>query len=514
MPFEEGALHRRTLDVLDEASTARLARDMAAGLRPGDLITLSGDLGTGKTAFARHLVRALAQDDTLDVPSPTFTLVQSYDTARGPVIHADFYRIKKPVELDEIGFDEIAEGAIVLVEWAERAGDRLSGERVDLLFRLDADKGASFRQVVMTGSGAAAERFARAMAISHLIASSPYAGASRAHIMGDASTRAYERLTRADGGTAILMISPQKADGPPVRYGKPYSAIAKLAENIRPFIGMDNGLREQALSAPRIHAFDLDAGLAIIEDFGTQGVSDADGIIVDRYSEAAAVLARLHGSSLTDAVTVRAGDTWRIPPYDMDALLIEVDLLVEWYAPHVAKQSLSSGVRANFTMLWRQVLKEIVEAKPTWTLRDYHSPNLFWLAERDGLNRVGLIDFQDCVMGHPAYDVASLLQDARVDVPDAVELRLLTHYARLRKADDAGFDMAAFTRAYAIMGAHRATKVLGIFARLDKRDRKPAYLVHLPRLERTLAKDLRHPALADLRAWYEEHLPVALKTGA
>ena len=124
--------------------------------------------------------------------------------------------------------------------------------------------------------------------------------------------------------------------------------------------------------------------------------------------------------------------------------------------------------------------------------------------------RVGIIDFQDCVLGHPAYDVVSLLQDARVTVPNDVELKLLGHYALMRREGDAAFDMAAFARAYAVLGAQRATKILGIFARLSKRDHKPQYLGHLPRVRKYLTKGLAHPVMTDIRAWYESYLPDVL----
>ena len=168
---------------------------------------------------------------------------------------------------------------------------------------------------------------------------------------------------------------------------------------------------------------------------------------------------------------------------------------------------MESGARVQFTNLWRQSIEPLMNEPQTWALRDYHSPNLIWLPDREGLQKVGIIDFQDCVMGHPAYDVASLLQDARVDVPDDLELRLLTHYARKRRETDPGFDMAAFARAYAVLGAQRATKILGIFVRLQKRDGKPQYMAHIPRVEHYLAKDLAHPALDDLRAWFVTYLP-------
>jgi aminoglycoside/choline kinase family phosphotransferase len=167
----------------------------------------------------------------------------------------------------------------------------------------------------------------------------------------------------------------------------------------------------------------------------------------------------------------------------------------------------SGSVRADFVNIWTEALAEVVAAPPTWTLRDYHSPNLLWLEDREGTARVGLLDFQDAVLGPPAYDVASLLQDARITVEPDLELRLVSLFARERKAADAAFDVAAFARAYAIMGAHRATKVLGIFARLDKRDGKPQYLRHLPRIEAYLARNLAHPVLSKLKSWYQTHVP-------
>jgi hypothetical protein len=155
-------------------------------------------------------------------------------------------------------------------------------------------------------------------------------------------------------------------------------------------------------------------------------------------------------------------------------------------------------------------LAPILAQPISWTLRDFHSPNLHWLPEREGLKRLGLVDFQDSVLGPPAYDLASLLQDARVDIPDEMELRLIAHYARRRTGADAAFDTGAFTAAYAVMGAQRATKILGIFARLDKRDGKPQYLAHLPRIEAYLAKSLAHSLLQPIRLWYQTHLPRAL----
>jgi aminoglycoside/choline kinase family phosphotransferase len=330
-------------------------------------------------------------------------------------------------------------------------------------------------------------------------------------MLGDASTRLYERLIKPSGETAILMTSPPRPDGPPVRYGKPYSAIARLAEDIKPFIAIDRGLRGLNFSAPKIYDCDIDVGLALLEDLGAEPIANADGMILERYTEAAAALASLHGLTLPETIPLTEELDYTIPPYDLDALCIEIELLLDWYAPHIAGISLASGAKSTFVNLWRHALNEVFTAPASWTLRDYHSPNILWLPERAGLARVGIIDFQDCVLGHPAYDVVSLLQDARTDIHNDAELKLLGHYARLRREADPGFDLMAFARAYALLGAQRATKILGIFARLDKRDHKPQYLRHLPRIENYLVKNLAHPVMAEVRVWYETYLPDLLK---
>jgi tRNA threonylcarbamoyl adenosine modification protein YjeE len=500
-----GTIWPRELE--DEGAIAAFAADVAALVGSGDLVTLSGGLGAGKTAFARALIRFLTGEQDLEVPSPAFTLMQVYEGLNFPIVHADFYRIEKPRELLELGFEEACEGALVLVEWPEHAGGFLDAGRLDIELRLDKDRGPGYRAVTLTGIGPFAARLARAKAVHELVDRSGWSGARRDFMQGDASTRSYEHLVKPDGRTAILMHSPPRQDGPPLRHGKSYGAVAKLAGDIKPFIAVGQELREQGLSAPEIIAFDLAAGLAIVEDLGCEPVTDGGGIIEERYEVALSGLAHLHSASLPETLSLDGNDTYRIPIYDADALSIETELLLDWYAPSIACVQLASGAKATFVNLWRQVIQDVPAARPVWTLRDYHSPNLLWLAGREGVAKVGVLDFQDCVLGHPAYDVVSLLQDARVDVPQDIELKLLAHYAWLRGEEDAGFDMRAFARAYAILGAQRATKILGIFARLDERDHKPQYLAHLPRVEKYLATDLTHPALAELKLWYEEHLP-------
>lgn len=502
-----------TYPLADPAATERLGRLLAEELAPGDMVALSGGLGSGKTTLARAIVRSIAEDDALEVPSPTFTLMQTYDTARGPVVHSDLYRIGGPDELTELGWNEAAQQSIVLVEWPERAGSALGANRLDVALALVPGEPEA-RSASLAATGSFAPRLARMKALQTLIEDAGWADAARVRLQGDASTRLYDRLVKPTGETAILMIAPPRPDGPPVRRGKPYSAIARLAESVHAFAAMDRGLRALGFSAPKIYAEDLDAGLLILEDLGGEAVVEGGLPIAARYLEAVRLLAKLHAATLPEVLPVTEGRDYALPQYDMEALLIEVELLADWYLPHRAGFTPSGSVKAEFIRLWRGALSEIVSAPATWTLRDYHSPNLLWLEDRKGLQRVGLLDFQDTVLGHPAYDVVSLLQDARVTVTADLELKLLTAYARERRAAEPDFDVTAFARAYAILGAQRATKILGIFARLDRRDGKPQYLKHLPRIESALVRNLRHPALAELKGWYETHLPRLWPAGA
>ncbi|CAN1486838.1 COG3178 Predicted phosphotransferase related to Ser/Thr protein kinases [Rhabdaerophilaceae bacterium] len=495
------------VELPDERATVAFARRLAAEMAAGDLVTLTGDLGAGKTNFARAMIRAMLNDGDVEVPSPTYTLIQTYEGPRFDIVHADLYRIADPAELAELGWEEAAQNALVLVEWADRAGDVLAVDRLDVSLATTGPTGAG-RRMVLTGYGSFAVRLERARAIFSLLDRTGFGEARRDYMLGDASVRAYERLSdEASGQTAILMIAPRRPDGPPIRLGKPYSTLVHLAESVHAFVAVGNGLLAEGLSAPRVRGHDLDAGLLLIEDLGTLGVVDENGPVPERYKAAIEVLATLHARDLPTELPVAEGLRYKLHRYDLEALTIEAELLLDWYFPYAAKRSPNASARLSFIDHWISTLEPVVSGPKTWTLRDYHSPNLIWLPDREGLSKVGIIDYQDCVLGHPAYDVASLAQDARVTVSEALEFQLLAAYARARRVSDPAFDLSEFTAAYAIMGAQRATKILGIFIRLDRRDGKPAYLKHLPRIEAYLKRCLAHPALAKLRGWYESNLP-------
>ena len=496
-----------TVSVPNEAGLRRLVIDVAMALEPGDLVTLSGDLGAGKTTFARALIRYLADDETVEVPSPTFTLVQNYELPRFPLVHADLYRVTGLAELAELGFDDLPDNTVMLLEWPDRAAGFLPADRIDIGLTLAPQLGLAHRNVRVTGYGACAPRVDRIAAIRRFLENAGFAAAERRRLQGDASTRSYERLA-FEGQSYILMNAPRRPDGPAVRDGKPYSAIAHLAEDVAPFVAMATGLRECGLSAPDIVRADTERGLLLLEDLGDDRIvaGDPPAPIEERYAAAVDLLADLHRRKLPWTLPVSLRVDYRIPLYDLDAFLIEAELLLDWYLPHM-QADISAERRAAFISLWTEALQPALDAPPTWVLRDFHSPNLLWLPERSGIARIGLLDFQDALIGPGAYDLASLLQDARVDVPEAMELSLIGRYVLARREANPKFDVVNFAQLYATMAAQRATKILGIFARLDRRDGKPQYLRHLPRIWAYLRRALAHPALAPLSAWYGAHVP-------
>jgi tRNA threonylcarbamoyl adenosine modification protein YjeE len=486
-----------TIELADEAATVAFAEDVAACLLPGDLVALSGGLGVGKTSFARAVIRAIADDPALEVPSPTFTLVQTYSGGRMPVAHFDLYRVVAADELGEIGFDDAALDGAVLVEWPDRAGSSLPAERLDIGFEI---AGAG-RRASLTGGGTWPARLARSLAFRAFLDRSGWRGATRRHIQGDASTRIYERV-REGSRRAVLMDWP-----PAVAAAIKDRRAAHRARDVRAFVAVDAALRIAGLSAPVIYANDLGAGFLLLEDLGSEGILRDGAPDPERYRLAIEVLAAIHVQPRPPELPLPDGTVHRLPAYGADALAVEIEFFTDWYVPHVRGEPLAAASRREFDAIWQALIGNLAAAERSWVLLDFHSPNLLWLGERQGLERLGLLDFQDMLIGPSAYDVVSLCQDARATVPASLEEALRRHYVSLRRSADPRFDAESFFAAYAILAAQRATKILGVFARLADHGGKPRYLQHIPRLRKYLARSLAHPVLSALALWYERHLP-------
>jgi hypothetical protein len=314
------------------------------------------------------------------------------------------------------------------------------------------------------------------------LARSGWEGAEIRPLAGDASFRRYFRVHRADGATAVLM------DAPPDK------------EDIGPFLTVAGHLLDRGFAPPRPLAIDRTLGLLLLEDFG----DDRVGPLLQReperersiYEGAVDILGRLAAQPAPED----------IPPYDDQAMEREVALFTDWYAPAVEADVDTASYGVAWRSVWSDVVKLAAE-NPVMVLRDYHADNLMVLPERDQL---GLLDFQDALAGHAAYDLVSLLQDARRDVTPALEQEMLARYAAAANVADPQL----FRAHYEILGAQRNTKILGIFTRLWKRDGKDHYLPLQPRVWGYLERNLAHPALAPVRIWFDANVPHAKRSAA
>ena len=282
---------------------------------------------------------------------------------------------------------------------------------------------------------------------------------------------------------------------------------AYRARDVAAFAAVDRALRSAGFSAPEIYAEDLAGGFLLLEDLGTEGILRGGAPIPERYHAAVDVLAAIHSRSRPAELHASGAAVRRLPVYGADALLAELDLFTDWYLPHVTGEPLAEPARAAFKAIWAEVLAHLAQAERSWVLLDYHSPNLLWLPRRKGLRRLGILDFQDVLIGPSAYDVASLAEDARATVPTALETDLKARYVHRRRATSPEFDAQGFDTAYTILAVQRATKTLGVFARLADHGGKREYLRHIPRLREYLARNLAHPVLSAYALWYETHVP-------
>ncbi|WGM45799.1 N-acetylmuramate/N-acetylglucosamine kinase [Brevundimonas sp. NIBR10] len=346
------------------------------------------------------------------------------------------------------------------------------------------------------------------------LASAGLADAERAPLPGDASTRRYERLTTSDGRSLMLMDQAASAESPPCdpswtpeqRHAAGWNAVARLsAGRVEAFAAVAAHLRSVGLSAPDIPALNAPAGLAVLEDFGDAlfaRVIEAGQDETPLYLAAVEALAALHDATTPDVLTGPAGD-WPLQVYDTTALQGGADLFVEWLPRLDHRLAFDDAAIAGWRKAWAPVVEAGEVGATVMAHRDYHAENLIWLPDRVGPARVGMIDFQDAVRAHPSWDLHSLLQDARRDVPPALEAQALDHYFALRSR----VDRTDFMRSYAGLAALNEARILGIFARLIVRDGKPRYREFMPRMWAHLNANLTRPGLETVAAWFDRHVP-------
>lgn len=314
----------------------------------------------------------------------------------------------------------------------------------------------------------------RVALIDRFIADSGWAGSTRSVVAGDASQRSYDRLRNNRGDTAILM------DAPPDR-----------GETVRPFIDIGHYLIQCGLSAPTIYHADTENGFLLIEDLG-------DGIFARLIDKNPTTEAKLYRAATDVLAHLHQQSPMQLPNCDAAWLTQMTEPAFEWYAGDYTAETMD-----QFTTIFRPLAALLDGVQSVVILRDYHAENLLWMPRRAGPARVGLLDFQDALLGHPAYDLVSILQDARRDVTPEVEAEMIGRYLRSAHLNHDDFRMA-----YALLGAQRNLRILGVFARLCLRDDKAHYIELIPRVWSYVMRNLTHPALAPLAAFIKDTLPL------
>lgn len=488
--------------LVDEAASLAFSEDLAVILVKGDCLLLSGDLGVGKTTIARGIIRSVLGDLEAEVPSPTFSLVNAYEEGRAAIYHFDLYRLSSVEELEETGFDDALVDGITLIEWPDRANGFLPDDAV--LLELTED--GTGRRAVMTANQGFLNRSRRTTLIRKLLDDAGYEGCRRIFLQGDASLRSYEKVKLNSKPDAVLMNWPRQEDGAILKDGKTYSELAHLAQDVGPFVAIGETLRRQNFPAPEIYSSDLDNGILLLEDFGSETVVVNGGPVPERYEACIDLLARMHLVDWSHSAPINDVKTHEIPAFDWEIIEIEISLLLEWYAPLIAEKSISDEAAAEYKNIWFNLFKKLQASEQSLVLRDFHSPNLMWRAAHSGEQQIGLIDYQDALIGPSAYDVASLCQDARVDVSDELEQSLKSRYCNAREENGSDFDPVIFEEAYAIIAAERGTRLLGLWPRLKHRDNKPHYMQHMPRTLDYLSRVMHHSTLKPLSGWYQKNL--------
>ncbi|MEC7475399.1 MAG: tRNA (adenosine(37)-N6)-threonylcarbamoyltransferase complex ATPase subunit type 1 TsaE [Pseudomonadota bacterium] len=491
----------------DISAVRRFAGWIAPRLNKGDWLLLSGDLGAGKTELARCIIRQIFGVHT-DVPSPTFTLIQHYESPEIKLLHTDLYRLESSEEVAELGLLDETD-SIFLVEWPEKLGAYMPEKAVTIHLE---DVGF-IRQCTLHVAPDNADFFHglddfinREKVLTDFLEKNGYGQAVRTTLAGDASSRRYERL-EMDNKRFILMDWPALPNE-----NDDYKAKVFLSKSVTDFRDICAYLIRCGLSAPEIYAQDDAQGLLVLEDFGqhnfTETIDAKDPHLPILYHESIMALAALYHHADTENPQTNARQFSTPVRYDKAIILTEIQKFIDWYMPSLEK-TLPDSALVAWEEIWGALVTklEAMKVHDVMMLRDVHSPNLHWLDNRQSIRRVGFIDIQDGIAGHPAYDVVSLLQDARRDLPKDFEGRFKALYVT-----ETGLDAGDFDTAYNIFGVQRNLRILGIFVWLSKVQGKSSYLQHIPRVNGYIKAGLAHAALADLRRWFETYVPEVLAT--
>lgn len=443
----------------DPQATDKLAGDLAPYLMPGDVIALTGYLGAGKSHFARALVRALGSRQK-HLPSPTFTLLQTYDDTRMPVAHTDFYRLGDPSEAEELNLDPFIEHGLTVIEWADNAPHMCPART--LWVRLE-DEGGGRSITFKSEDDSWEKRFGfftpdlqRPVTDKgrhdFVQRTTGKKGQVITPVSADASFRSYWRVRMGDSAQ-ILMDAPAPM------------------EDLERFVRVDKFLEANGVRVPHVYEADLESGYALIEDFGNSTVFDAVESGADpmkHYEAAVDILAHIAQSEKA-----------AVPRQEKENWLDEACHFTDWFLPYATGHATHTADRRQFRELIWGLMAQMPELPQTTMLKDYHCQNLMVLPDGAGVESLGVLDFQDARIGPVSYDLASLLYDVRYKVPSHFH-SILT--ARMAGSMPGHVTPEALSQGVKMVAIQNLLRIAGVFTRLARRDGKTQYLDYMPLL--------------------------------
>lgn len=475
-----------TFNINEIENTENLAKVISQYSNKHDVILLEGDLGAGKTTFSKFFINHFSEIKH-NVTSPTFNIVQTYKSNKCNIWHFDLYRLKNSLEIIEIGLEEALDEGLTIIEWFEIANDYLPEDYLEIKIDNSNDK----RIATLFANGSWVKRLEkiqnkyqedREKIIADFLHFNNLGNARVEKLKADASFRTYRRIYDSKK-TLILMNAPP------------------AYEDISKFILVDEYLRKQNLNAPEILGYNIKNGLMLLQDFGNNLFTT---ILNECSKQELCVKEKelyIKAVNVLDGLKKISDIGSKIPKYDDNLLLKEVKLLTDWYLPYKFDSEDHIQKESEYIEIWQELLKKINIFDNVFVHRDFHADNLLYLNDFDGIKQIGLLDFQDAVIGSPIYDLISLLEDARRDVlPQTVE------ECKKIFLKNNNFNINDFNMAYNIIAAQRNCKIIGIFIRLSVRDNKQNYLDYLPRVWNHLKNDLNHPDLKPLKDWFDKYV--------
>ena len=490
-----------------EEATEQLAAQVARYAVVGDIIRLEGDLGMGKTTFARAFLRSMAQSDNLEVPSPTFTIVQPYHETRLPVAHVDAYRLTNANELTELDLQNYFSHGVTLFEWGSNVEEAIPSFEIPESFMMESEEGDLLTITLVEGD----DENSRKITLEAQGSWVPRFGLVDPSTARQVTEEGRQKFLAETCNMPNMELTPASADCSFRTYYRVGDKILMDApapmENVAPFVKTAQIWQDLGVHVPQIHQQDVSEGYLLLEDFGkklfTQGFNEDESSKMPWLEATVDMLANISNQFNADGKDIKKQTSLL---YNASNAWMEASRYPDWYLPAQRKQATEPEQRAHFRQIWQDTYQNLPEIPLTLSHWDFHSDNLMMLGDEPA-NNIGVIDFQDCRIAPIAMDMACLLED-RCPIEKSLKSQLIE---RFLNALDTPVNLEDFMAWYNFMTLHRFFKITGLLVRLEQRDKREGATARMPQIWETISEKLQDERFSELHAFVAENSPEDLQ---